>query len=64
MCNCTVDSAAGTGAFSLVLEILHLCGHAHVQSYVSQGMGYIKCSEIMGNACIPTYSHKELLYFH
>ena len=30
MCDCSVDSDAGMGDFSLVLEILHVCGHADV----------------------------------
>ena len=42
MCNCTVDSEVGTGDFSLVLEILHVCGHAQVRSNVSPGMNCIK----------------------
>ena len=28
----------GTGDFSLVREILHVCGHAHVRSHASPGM--------------------------
>ena len=35
MCNCTVDSEVSMGDFSLVLEILHLCGHVHVQWHLS-----------------------------
>ena len=38
MHDCTVDSDVGTGDFSLVLGILRMCGHAHVQSHVSPGM--------------------------
>ena len=38
MCGCTVDSDVGTGDFSLVLGILHVCGHVQVRSHVSQGM--------------------------
>ena len=38
MCDCAVDSEFGTGNFSLVLEILHVYGHAHVRSHVSPGM--------------------------
>ena len=38
ICDCTVDLAAGKGDFSLVLEILHVCGHAHIRSHVSQGV--------------------------
>ena len=33
-----VDCDGGTGAFSLMLEILHVCGHAHVRSHVYPGM--------------------------
>ena len=38
MYDCTVDSDIGMGDFSLVLGILHMCGHAHVRSHVSPGM--------------------------
>ena len=38
MCDCTVDSDVGTGDFSLVPGILHVCGHAHVRSHVSLGL--------------------------
>ena len=38
MCHCTVDSDVGMGNFLLVLEILHLCGHAHMRSHVFLGM--------------------------
>ena len=38
MCNCAVDSDVGTGDFSLVLGILHVCGHARMRSHVSPGM--------------------------
>ena len=37
-CDCTVDSDAGTGELSLVLGILHLCGHVHVRSHMPLGM--------------------------
>ena len=30
MCDCTVDIDVGTGDFSLVLGILHVCAHVHV----------------------------------
>ena len=30
LCDCTVDSYVGTCDFSLMLRILHVCGHAHV----------------------------------
>ena len=39
MCNCTVDSDVGIGSFSLLLGILHMCGHMHLQSQVSLSMG-------------------------
>ena len=39
-CKCTVDSDFGTGAFSLVLGLLQVCGHSHVRSHVSPGMHY------------------------
>ena len=42
MCACTVDSDVGTGDFSLVLGILHVCGLAHVRSHVSLGMNWTK----------------------
>ena len=35
-CNCMVDKDVGTGDFSLVLGILHVCGHVHM---ISQGHG-------------------------
>ena len=38
ICNCTVDSDVGTGSFSLVLGILHVCGQAHMRSHVSPGI--------------------------
>ena len=38
MCDRTVDIDVGTGDCSLVLGILHMCGHVHVRSYVSPGM--------------------------
>ena len=41
MCDCTVDSDVGTGDFSLVPRILHVCGHAHVQLHVSPDMDCI-----------------------
>ena len=34
----TVDIDVGTGDLLLVLQLLHLCGHAQVQSHVSPGM--------------------------
>ena len=40
MCDCTTDSDAGTGHFSLALAILHMCGHAYVRSHVSPGMDW------------------------
>ena len=38
MCECTVDSDVGTCDFSLVLQILHVCGYVHVRSHVFPGM--------------------------
>ena len=38
MCDCMVDSDVGTDDFSLMLMILHVCGHVHVQSYASPDM--------------------------
>ena len=35
MCDCTADSDVGTGDFSLMPGILHVCGHADVRSHVS-----------------------------
>ena len=35
MCDYMVDSDVATGDFSLVLGILHVCGHAHMRSHVS-----------------------------
>ena len=35
---CTVDSDIGTDDFSLVLRILHVCGHVHVRSHLSPSM--------------------------
>ena len=39
--DCTVNNDVGTGDFSLVLGILHACGHAHVRSHVSPGMDWL-----------------------
>ena len=48
--DCTVDSDVGTCGFSLELGIVHVCGHAHVRSYVSPGMDcvhwYIKLQSL------------------
>ena len=38
MCDGTVDNDVGTGDVSLVKEILHLCGYAHVRSHAFPGM--------------------------
>ena len=38
MCSCTVDSDVGMGDLSLVLEVLHECGHSHMKSLVSLTM--------------------------
>ena len=37
MCDCMVDIDIGIGDFSLLLGILHMCTHIHMQSHVSQG---------------------------
>ena len=34
MCHCAVDSVVGTSNCLLVLGILHLSGHTHVQSHM------------------------------
>ena len=36
--NCTVDIDVGKGDFWLMLQILHMCGHAHMRSHMSSGM--------------------------
>ena len=38
MCDCSVDSDIGTSNYSSVLEILHMCGYAHVRSHMSPCM--------------------------
>ena len=38
MRGCTVDSDVNTGDFSLVLGILHVCGHVLVRSHKPPGM--------------------------
>ena len=38
LCDFTVDSDVGMRDFSLVLRILHACGHAHVRLHISPGM--------------------------
>ena len=38
ICDGMVDSDVGMGNFLLVLGILHVCGHTHVQSHVSPAM--------------------------
>ena len=40
MRDCTVDSDVSTGDFSLVLGILHVCGHVHERLHVSPGMNW------------------------
>ena len=40
MCDCTVDRDVDTVDFSLVLEILYVCGQAYMCSHVSPGMIY------------------------
>ena len=36
-CNCIFDSGVSKGDLLLVLETLHVCGHAQVRSHVSPG---------------------------
>ena len=45
VCDCKVDNDIGMGDLSLVLEIFHVCGHAHVRSHVSPDMD---CNFAMG----------------
>ena len=35
MCDCTVHSDVGTGDFTHLQEVVHVCGHARVRSHVS-----------------------------
>ena len=42
VCDCTVDINVGTGDFSFVLGILHVCGYVHVRSHVSRGMDCVR----------------------
>ena len=45
---CTGDSDVGAGEFLLVLGTMYVCGHAHVRSQVSPGMGCnLQCNERM-----------------
>ena len=39
--DCTVVGDAGTDDFSLLLGILHVCGHPHVRSHVSPSMDWV-----------------------
>ena len=57
MCDCTLNSGAGTGDLSLGLEILHVCGHAHVCSHVSLGM---ETRAIRGIVGLEIYCNKFL----
>ena len=45
MCNCITDSDIGMGNFSLMLGILHMCGHTHVSSRVSLSTNYNLCQK-------------------
>ena len=38
ICECILNSGAGTGDVSLVLEILHEFDHEHVRSHMSPGI--------------------------
>ena len=38
ICDCSVDSDAGTGEILLVSGVLYVYGHAHVPSHVSTNM--------------------------
>lgn len=40
ICDGMVDSDVGMGNFLLVLGILHVCGHTHMQSHASPGVDY------------------------
>ena len=48
MCNCMIDSDVGMDDFSLLLGILHMCGHMHVQLHVLMGMDFIYGSSLAG----------------
>ena len=37
MCDCMVDSDGSRSNLSLVLGILHVCGHVYVRAHVSPG---------------------------
>ena len=54
LCDCTVDSDVSTGYFPLLLGILHVCEHAHVQSHVSPGM---YCSALPSRRLCPSDIH-------
>ena len=40
MCNCIIDSDVGMGDFSVVLGILDVCRHTHMQLHVSLCMNF------------------------
>ena len=46
MCGCMVGSDVGKSDVLLVKGILHVCGHVHMQSHMSQGMNWINKSFI------------------
>ena len=54
MCDCTVDSEAGTCDFALVLESLHECGDAHMRSHGSPGMDCKIRNKITNNQKLKT----------
>ena len=35
MCDCVVSNDVGTGDFSLLLAVLHVCGYAYMRLHVS-----------------------------
>ena len=43
MCDCAVDHDVGTGNFSIVKGLLHVCRHAHVRSHVLPVMYCCSC---------------------
>ena len=45
VCVCTSDIDVGTSDFSIVLGILHACGHAQVRSHLSPGLDCLKVTE-------------------
>ena len=60
MCACTANSDVDTGDFSLVLGNLHVCGHVHVRSHVSQGMDCRRLSVTCSNQRQTGGIHKDI----